>query len=191
VNGDDAEPPSLPPWVPVMIGVVLVALAGLAVYTGLRSRAAPDERISTRRPSGGPVERGGAPGEPQAGASRVLHGEGGESIPLPAPTDTGNLARVAITGDRGGVSSTVRYAARRGAMFSIEPADATVFVNDHQIGPANQFSSPDQAYEFPEEGKFTVRLMAPGFRDETLIITADPLAEDEVVRVVRKMVPAG
>ena len=32
------EPSGMPRWVPVLIGAILVAMAALAVYTGLRSR---------------------------------------------------------------------------------------------------------------------------------------------------------
>src|SRR5687768_15982352 len=76
----------IPKWVPVLIGVVLVSLAALAVYTGLRYRE-PDTlttHVQPRRAE--PSPRGSAPpGEPDAGASRVLHGERGEPPPANEP----------------------------------------------------------------------------------------------------------
>jgi hypothetical protein len=182
-----AEPESsgLPSWVPILIGVVLVALAALAVWTGMRYRATPLERAGIGRPGTQDAGRGGAPGEPQAGASRVMPGE----IPEAQPADP-SRARVSVTGGPQGIQTTIRYTARRGAYFHVEPADALLFVNEQQIGPANQFASADQAYEFPEEGKFSIRVVAPGHADELLVIHTDPNARDEVVRITQKLQPA-
>ena len=83
----------------------------------------------------------------------------------------------------------MRYTARRGAIFEVEPEEALIFVNDAQIGLANQFGGPDEIYEFPSEGKFTVRITAPGHRDEQLILTAAPNSTTEVVRITRKLIP--
>jgi len=189
-GSEDVPVPSMPPWIPALIALVLVALGALAVYTGLRYRSGRVDRPLTpkQRPVTS-VEQGGAPGEPQAGASRILHGEAGENVPLAAAAEPGR-PRVTITGGGvAGVSTTIRYSARRGMVLQIDPADAAVYVNDQAMGPARQFSGPDEVYEFAEEGKFTVRLVAPNFRDEIFVVTADPAAREEVVTVRRNMQP--
>src|SRR5215212_9505841 len=75
------EPSGMPRWVPVLIGVVLVAIAALAVVTGLRSRN--DDtllgRVHPRRQQ--QANAPAPPGEPGAGASFVLHGASGENTP--------------------------------------------------------------------------------------------------------------
>lgn len=175
----------LPAWISVLIGVVLVSLAALAAYTGFRYRTRTDERPAVARSAPRAIEQSGAPGEPQAGAARA--GSIGDEIPAAQPADQGRMPRVEITGGPGGVVSTVRYTARRGAVFAIEPEDALVSVNNLQIGPANQFSGPDEIYEFPDAGKYEVRITAPGYRDEHIILTADPNSTTEVVRIARRM----
>ena len=185
------EPPPMPRWVPLLIGAVLVAIAALAVYTGTRYRNKPDDRPVEFKPAASrPAAEygGGAPGEPQAGASRILHGDSGEHAPAADPMDPGR-SRVTIAGGREGVTAVVRYSARRGVSFQTQPPDALIYVNDHEIGPANQFAGPDEIYEFPEQGKFTVRIAAPGFVDSILVVNADPAAPVEVVRVVRALEP--
>src|SRR5688572_3604044 len=105
------EPAAMPRWVPVLIGVVLVALAGLAVFTGLQYRRDPTlvDRIGT--PAKQPGQTSAAPpGEPGAGSSLVLP----ESTPA-ANAPIASDARAAISGGgAGGVQSTVRIWARRG-----------------------------------------------------------------------------
>lgn len=176
----------MPRWIGLLIGVVLVSLAALAAYTGLRYRSPAAERSVTSRPSGSGTLQGGAPGAPQAGEARV--GETGDHVPDADPADQGRRPRVEITGGPGGVVSTVRYTASRGAAFVVEPSNASIYVNDEQIGLANQFSGPDEVYEFPAPGKYTVRIAAPGHRDETVILTADPSSSAEIARVTRKMI---
>lgn len=183
-EGEPVQP--LPRWIALLIGVVLVALAALAAYTGLRYRSPAAERPLASRQNGvGGLQQGGAPGEPQAGGARV--GEVGENVPAAEPADTGRRPRIEITGGPDGVVSTVRYTARRAAVFAIVPDTATINVNDEQIGLANQFRGPDDVYEFPAAGKYTVRISAPGHRDEVVILTADPSSSTEVVRISRKL----
>jgi len=185
--GSEGEPShELPRWIGVLIGVVLVTLAALAAYTGLRYRARAEDRPAVSRTAPDAGEQTGAPGEPGAGAPRV--GEVGETVPDADPPEQGRVPRVEITGGPEGVVSTVRYTARRGAVFSIEPGDAIIFVNNAQIGLANQFSGPDEIYEFPAAGKYTVRITTPGHREETIILTADPDSTTEVVRIARKLI---
>src|SRR5688572_18243924 len=82
-TGVPPEPagPPMPRWIPVLIGLVLVAIAGLAVFTGLRNRddgtMAEHVRPRTDRRANTPAP----PGEPGAGASLVLHGASGENVP--------------------------------------------------------------------------------------------------------------
>ncbi|HUF17293.1 MAG TPA: hypothetical protein VMS12_04520 [Thermoanaerobaculia bacterium] len=176
----------LPRWIALLIGIVLVSLAALAAYTGLRYRSAPEDRPIASRQGGDGIRQGGAPGAPQAGESRV--GEAGENIPDAEPPDRGRRPRIEITGGPDGVFSTVRYTASRAAVFAVEPDTATVFVNGEQIGQASQFRGPDDVYEFAAPGKYNIRIAAPGHRDETVILTADPGSSTEVVRISRKLI---
>ena len=181
---EEPESPPLPGWVPVLIGGVLVAIAGLAVWTGLRYRSAPEERVQSLGASARVgLQRTGAPGEPLPGSSRIFPGDA-PPAETPEPADR---SRVSITGGPQGVETTVRYRARRGVYFQVDPPDSIVFINEQQIGPANQFASPDEAYEFADEGKFSIRLVAPDGSDDLLIITTDPAAPEEVVRIARKI----
>lgn len=170
----------LPRWVPLTIGIVLVSIALLAVYTGLTYRSQGLGRTLRRLPMVNRIQdRGGAPGEPEPGASRIIHGEAGDTIPLPhsePPFET----RVAISGGKDGVVPSIRLSARRGIIVKVDPSDAVVYVNDKPMGTAAQFSTPDQAFEFAEEGVFTIRLVAPGFREYEYVVTTDPHAETEV-----------
>ncbi len=175
----------MPRWIGLLIGVVLVSLAALAAYTGLRYRSPAAERSAVTRQTGSGPLQAGPPGAPQAGGARM--GEAGEHVPDAQPADQGRQPRVEITGGPGGVVSTVRYIASRGAAFVVEPADASIYVNGEQIGLANQFSGPDEVYEFPGPGKYRVRISAPGHRDETVILTADPQSLTEIATVTRKM----
>ncbi|MFN2443557.1 MAG: hypothetical protein ABR517_12805, partial [Thermoanaerobaculia bacterium] len=64
----------MPRWVPLLIGAVLVVIAALAVYTGVRYRGGPIGRAFERATATVTPPEGGPPGEPQPGASRVMHG---------------------------------------------------------------------------------------------------------------------
>ena len=177
------ETPSLPGWVPVLIGGLLVVMALLAVFTGLRYRTRTEDRPVVHRTSVNTrgIESAGAPGEPEPGASRSLHGALGEAIPEAAAADTAESSRVTISGGKEGVISTFQASARRGVMFDVKPADAVVYVNEQEIGTADQFSGPEEAYEFANEGKFTIRFVAPGYEDSVYVITADSGARDATV----------
>ena len=66
------EEPHLPRWVPALIGAVLVIIAGLAVYTGLRYRnpTLGDGIIRPKRP--GPAATGGrSPGSYRTAAKPI------------------------------------------------------------------------------------------------------------------------
>ena len=171
----------MPSWVPLVIGSVLVAMAALAVYTGLNYRRNTLTRIIKPRHinmnSGG-----GPPGEPQPGASRVYPGDSGENVPLAGPPVAGK-SRVAITGGAGGISTTVRLWARRGLLTHVVPAEAVVYVNDVLIGEARQFTTSDEIYDFPAPGSYTIRLVAPGYRDQTFVVTAADSAKQELATI--------
>src|SRR5689334_18797317 len=74
----------LPSWVPALIGIVLVVMAALAVYTGIRFRnpTLANGIIRNRRPPR--MTGGGPPGEPEPGASLVF--------PENSPTAGGPIA---------------------------------------------------------------------------------------------------
>src|SRR5436309_15079129 len=67
------DQPVLPSWVPTVIVIVLVLMAGLAVYTGLRYRnpTLANGIIKTRRPPRA-MTGGLPPGDPEPGASVVF-----------------------------------------------------------------------------------------------------------------------
>jgi hypothetical protein len=188
VTEEDAEPRRVPRFVPILIGAILALLAGLAIYTGLESR---EETLGTTRfgRSDRPSQGGesGPPGEPVAGASRVVHGEGGDQVPQPGPWTPPDRSKVAITGGPGGVEHVVRVRARRGLRFDIDPPDAMVYVNGAVIGSARQFTSSEDTYEFAEQGSFEVVIVAPGHKDMRYEVTADPAADSEVVVVRGKL----
>lgn len=175
------EPPLFPRWVPVLIGVVLVTLASLAVFTGLRYRGGTLVNVVRPRP---PQKRlsPAPPGEPQPGASLVFPGEAGDNAPV-ANAPVAGKARAVISGGAAGISSTVRIWARRGMMINAVPDDAVVTVNDLVIGQAKQFNSPDEIYDFPAPGSYTVRLSAPGYKDQQFIVTAADTAAQEIATI--------
>lgn len=178
----DDEGMKLPRWVPITISLVLLAMAFLAVYTGLTQRDRRLGRALRRVPGVAQIQdRGGAPGEPEAGASRMVHGEAGDSIPVPLPADAART-RVAVSGDANGVVPSIHLSARRGVLLRVDPADAVVYVNDKAMGTASQFSTAEQIWEFPNVpgGTFTVRLVAPGYHEYEYVVTADAAAETEV-----------
>ena len=183
--GEPPEPEAapLPAWVPILIGLVLVALAGLAVFTGLQYRNSTI--VSVVKPRRVPTANTPAPpGEPQAGASLVFPGESGDNVPVAHPAVTGQ-ARATITGTGNVIEGTVRIWARRGMTTAITPPDALVYVNDVPVGQANQLST--QPYEFPQPGSYTVRITAPGYRDRLYVVTAADNAKEELARIEAKL----
>lgn len=179
------EPMSMPRWVPILIGAILVTIAAFAVFTGLRYRTdAPlggavkerRERTSTPAP----------PGEPGAGASLVLHGEEGDTTPA-ANEPVAGRSRAVITGGPAGVQSVVRIWARRGMVLNVLPEDSMVFVNDVQVGHVNQFNTMDEVYEFAQPGSYTVRIVAPNGTQSQYIITASDDAKQEIARISARL----
>jgi hypothetical protein len=175
------EPPVMPRWVPTLIGLVLVALAALAVWTGLRYRNPPlaGGIIKTVRHPQHPATGGGPPGEPEPGASLMFP----DNTPS-ANAPVAGKARAEISGGGAqGVSTTVREWARRGMLFHVVPDDALVAVNGIVIGEARQFAGPNEDYDFPAPGSYTVRITAPGYRDRVFVVTAADNAKDELAKI--------
>lgn len=184
-GGYEPASPGMPGWVPVLIGTLLVVLAALAVFTGLRYRESNtmSDHVQPRR------ERSTAyapPGEPGAGASRVMHGQGSDTAPNANEPVTGQ-SRAVITGGPGGVQSTVRIWARRGMILEVTPPDAMVYVNGLLIGQASQFDTTDEIYDFAEAGSYTIRILAPNGKEKTFIVTAATDAEQDVARIEAKL----
>ena len=177
------EPSLMPKWVPVLIGAVLVLIAGLAVFTGLRYRE--DTLVEHVRPQRDRTNAPAPPGEPGAGASLVLPGDHGENTPVANAPVKGTARRV-ISGGPGGVQSTERIWARRGMVLNVLPEDAMVYVNDLPIGHVNQFNSMDEVYDFAEPGSYTVRIVAPSGSEKTFIVTAAEDAQQEIARISAK-----
>jgi len=164
----ERQPPdssALPPWVPTLIGIVLVVMAGLAVYTGLRFRnpTLANGIIKARHPPRA-MTGGGPPGEPEPGASLVF--------PENSPTAGGPT-----------VAGAQQMTARRGLITNVIPDDAMVFVNGVAIGEARQFNTIDKVYDFPAEGSYTIRLSAPGYKDAQFVVTASENAQLEIARI--------
>src|SRR2546428_11638472 len=113
------EEPGLPSWVPTAIGIVLVIMAALAVYTGLRYRnpTLANGIIRTRRPPRA-MTGGGPPGEPEPGSS-LMFPENAPTASEPVP----ERARAEITGGPGGVIGDVRTSPRRGPLRHVVPRD--------------------------------------------------------------------
>lgn len=168
------EEPQLPRWVPAVIGVVLVTLAALAVYTGVRYRnpTLADGIIRPKRTTAR-VSGGGPPGEPGPGASLIFPGESGDN----APTGGGGAA----------VAGSIRLWARRGMITNVVPDDAMIYVNDLAIGEAKQFDKPDEVYDFPASGSYTVRVIAPGYKERQFVVTAAENAPEEIARIDVKL----
>jgi hypothetical protein len=180
-EGGPAEPSPLPRWIPVAIGVALVAMGALAIYTGLHYR---DDATITDHVRPRDQRRAGPapPGEPGAGASLVLPGESGENRPVAGKPVTGQ-ARVVISGDPTGVQGTPRLWARRGMVLDVLPEDAMVYVNDLPIGQVRQFNTPDEVYDFAEPGSYRVRIVSSEGAERTFIVTAADDAQDDIARV--------
>lgn len=179
----DALP--LPSWVPTLIGVVLVAMAALAVYTGLRYRTPTlaNGIIKHRNPPRA-MTNAGAPGEPEPGGSLVFPGAAADANePVPSRN------RVDIGGGQGGVVATVRMTARRGLITNVLPDDAMIYVNGLAIGQAKQFNTMDEVYDFPAPGSYTIRIVAPGFKERQFIVIADDSAKAEIARIDVKLDP--
>ena len=179
----EPEAAPLPRWVPAFIGAVLVILAGLAVYTGLRYRS--NTIVSVVRPRRVPASNSPAPpGEPQPGASLVFPGESGDNAPVAHPPVSGK-SRATVVGTGHDIEATVRIWARRGMTTTVTPPDALVYVNDVAVGQANQLSS--EPYEFPQPGSYNIRITAPGYRDRSYIVTAADNAKDEIATIQAKL----
>jgi hypothetical protein len=180
--------PAMPRWVPGVIGVVLVAMAALAVYTGLRYRTptVANGVVKSRRPARAMTGGAGPPGEPEPGASLVFPGDAADNTPAAHEAVTGR-ARAEITGTGHGITATVRIWARRGMMTNVVPDDAMVSVNDLVIGQARQFDKPDEIYDFPAPGSYTIRITAPGYKDQQFIVTVAEDAKQEVARLDVKL----
>ncbi|PYQ60282.1 MAG: hypothetical protein DMF58_08700 [Acidobacteria bacterium] len=161
------EEPGLPSWVPTAIGIVLVIMAALAVYTGLRYRnpTLANGIIKTRRPPRA-MTGGGPPGEPEPGASLVF----------PENSPTAETATVIGA-----------IAARRGLITNVLPDDAMVYVNGVLIGQAKQFNTIDEVYDFPAPGAYTIRLVAPGYKEAQYVVTASDNAQQEIARIDVKL----
>ena len=183
------ESSALPAWVPAAIGVVLVAIASLAVYTGIRYRSGSLASTGLIRPRRAPkpMNGNGPPGEPEPGASLIFPGESGDNTPTASAPVTGHARAEISGGGTAGVTATVRLWARRGMMTHVDPPDAVVYVNNIAIGQANQLNSANEIYDFPAAGSYTVRLSAPGYRDEQFIITAADSAADEIAKIDVKL----
>ena len=163
---DDAT--AMPRWVPVAIGVVLVTLAALAVLTGLRYRDQTLVRIVQPRQRASHPLAPGPGGEPEPGASLIFPGD--SNVPA---------ARASVSGGSG----VVKLEARRGMQTNITPPDAVVYVNDVAIGQASQFNSETEEYDFAAPGSYTVRFVAPGYKERDFIVTAAENAKQEVARI--------
>jgi hypothetical protein len=180
------ETPQMPRWVPTLIGVVLVAMAALAVYTGIRYRNPPLTNVIVKRhPVRSTAGGSGPPGEPEPGASLIFPGDA-DNTPAAREAATGN-ARAEITGSGHGITSTVRIWARRGMMTNVTPADAMVSVNDLVIGQAKQFSTMNEVYDFPAPGSYTIHISAPGYKDQQFVITVADDAKLEIARLDVKL----
>ena len=183
----EQDPPQalMPKWVPPMIGIVLVALAGLAVYTGVAYRrdtlAGGIVRVPRTQPHSQPGN--GAPGEPGPGGSLVFPGDTGDNAPTASAPVSGHAHTELTGGGAGGIVTTNRLWARRGMMMTITPDDAMIYVNDLPVGEAKQFHGQDQVYDFPQPGSYTVRVEAPGYKPERFIITASDTAKQEVAGI--------
>lgn len=184
-EADEPEPAILPRWVPVLIGVVLVSLAALAVVTGIRYR---DDGTITRhvRPRQDQGMAPSVPGEPGAGQSFVLHGDEGSNVPTANEPVTGR-SRAEVTGGPEGVNAVVRIWARRGMVIDVEPPNAMVFVNDMPVGQVRQFDTMDEAYDFPEPGSYTIRIVAPEGTERFFIVTAGDEAKEEIAWISGKL----
>ncbi len=172
----------MPRWVPVLIGAILVGMAALAVYTGLRSRNEGTILAHVRPQHQQQANAPAPPGEPGAGESLVVHGDEGETAPA-ANEPVRGQSRAVVTGGPGGVSAVVRIWARRGMVLNILPEDTMIYVNDLPIGQAKQFNTMDEAYEFAAAGSYNVKLVAPNGVEKMYVVTASDDAQQDVARI--------
>ena len=180
------EPPLMPRWVPVLIGSVLVLMAALAVVTGIRFHdASLVGMVKPRKPSR-PFTSVAPPGEPEAGASLMFPGDSGDNAPVAHAPVAGTSSAV-VSGGRSGIGSSVRMWARRGMMTHVAPGDALVYVNDVAIGQADQFNTENEIYDFPAPGSYTVRLVAPGYKERQFVVTAADDAKQEIATIDVKL----
>ena len=159
-------------------------LAALAVYTGVRyHNPTISEAMRPRRSTTSAVTGGGPPGEPGPGASLVFPGESGDNAPTASDAVTGRARATISGGGVAGVTSAVRLWARRGMLTSVVPDDAMIYVNDLPIGEAKQFNTADEVYDFPAPGSYTVRVVAPGYKDRVFVVTSADNADQEIARI--------
>ncbi len=176
-------PDLMPRWVPVAIGVILVSLATLAVVTGLRYRDNTlVNMVRPRRTVARPTAP--APGEPEPGGSFVLSGESA-NVPTANPP-VGEASTPEIAGSSSGV--VLRVWARRGMKINATPKDAVVYVNDVPVGQVTQFDSDDEIYDFAQPGSYTVKLVAPGYKDREFIVTSSEDARTDVAEIQATLV---
>ena len=174
---EEQESAPMPRWVPVLIGAILVTLAGLAIVTGLRYR--DDNTLLEHVPARKSRPNAPAPGgEPGAGASLVLP----ENTPVANEPVTGTSQTV-ITGGPGGVQTMARYWARRGVVFNVLPEDTLVYVNELPIGQVRQFNSVEEIYDFAEPGSYNIKLVSPGGAEKTFVVTAADDAKQDIARI--------
>ncbi len=175
------EAPPMPRWVPVLIGVVLVLIGALAVWTGIRYRhpTLANGIVKSRR-APRPMTGAGPPGEPEPGASLIFPGE---SPAASAPIASRSRVEVSGGGTQG-VTTVRRLWARRGMSVKVTPDDAIVYVNDTPIGQASQWTG---VYEFAQPGSYTVRILAPGYKEQMFVVTAAENAQQEVAEITAKL----
>jgi hypothetical protein len=107
-------------------------------------------------------------------------------VPIANAPVTGKT-RAEIVGGQGGVTSTVRITARRGMMLKVVPKDAVVYVNDLAVGQVSQFDSDDEIYDFPDPGSYTVKLIAPEYKERQFIVTVGESAPQDVALIEVKL----
>lgn len=181
------DPAIMPRWVPIVIGLVLVTIAAFAVITGIRFRGNTLVGMVKPRQTASRATAPAPPGEPEPGASRVFSNDEGGHVPAANEPVSGE-SRADVSGGASGVSAVVRMWARRGMMITATPPDALVYVNDLQIGEARQFDTEDEIYDFAATGSYTVKVLAPGYRERQYIVTAADEASDEIAHIVAKLV---
>jgi hypothetical protein len=179
------EPTIFPKWVPLLIGVVLIAMAALAVFTGLRYRDNGLALVHPRKSTPRSAPAAGPPGEPDAGASVMFPGDSADNVPNAQPAVSGR-ARAEVTNGANGVNAVVRMWARRGMSVKATPADAMVYVNETPVGAVSQL---DPVYEFPAAGSYNVRVVAPGYAERQYIVTATETAKDEIANIQADLKP--
>jgi len=62
-----------------------------------------------------------------------------------------------------------------------------VYVNGVLIGQAKQFNTIDEVYDFPAPGAYTIRLVAPGYKEAQYVVTASDNAQQEIARIDVKL----